>query len=83
MYVCTRYVYLYTQWGWIYNLQADDILGEEILDMPGTVGEFRRFSISSVMWKTALTKIKEKRLSNMMDDPELEQTLSGALNCKS
>ena len=82
MYVC-MYVCMYI---YIHNgdeLQADDILGEEILDMPGTVGEFRKFSISSVMWKTALTKIKEKRLSNMMDDPELEQTLSGALNCKS
>ena len=54
--------------------------------MPGAINEPRKsksHSISSVMWKKALSKIRDKRLSSVAEDAELAQTLSGALNCKS
>ena len=65
------------------DLQADDILGEEIPELPGTVGDFRKHSVSSVMWKKALAKIKARRLSSMVESTGLAPTLSEALNCKS
>ena len=67
----------------MYNLQADNILGEEIPELPGTVGDFRKHSVSSVMWKKALTKIKAKRWSIVVENTALAPTLSEALNCKS
>ena len=65
------------------DLQANDILGEEIPELPKTVGDFRKHSVSSVMWKMALTKIRARRFSSIVESIELAPTLSEALNCKS
>lgn len=70
-------------------LQADDILGEEIPEVPGLINEFRttKGSIMSSargdVWKRAFNKIKDKRLSSVAEDPELTQTPSGTLECES
>ena len=42
----------------MYDLQADNILGGEIPELPGAVGNFRKHSVSSDMWKKAPTKIR-------------------------
>ena len=60
--------------------------GEEILELPGMVGDFRSSkpkSISFPIWKSALAKIEGKGLSGMVEeDMELAQTLNGTLQCK-